>query len=347
LLEQLVVALRAGQLCVLPTETVYGLAVQPDNAAAIARARVLKGRDEQHEFTWHLSCAADASDLARVDDVRVQRLFERYWPGPLTLVLPTVTDQAKTIGLRVPAHDFTRAVIAASGKALLLTSVNKTGAAPLCDAALIERQLEGQIDLLVDDGVSPVGMASTVARCIGPELEILRQGILSSGDVLSAAAANILFVCTGNTCRSPLAEAFARQRMADRLAVASDAVLARGLNFCSSGTATLPGVPASEGSLTGAAELGIDLSAHRSSALTPQLLDQADRIYCLSHSHRLAVLELAPEAADKTMLLHHSGDDISDPFGHDLQTYRAARDEIIRAIDARLGEWSTLLPAQQ
>jgi protein arginine phosphatase len=337
LVDQVVAHLRQGDLVVLPTETVYGLAVLPGNAGAVAAARQLKGRTAEHPFTWHLAASAELRQLSAADDPRLQRLIQRYWPGPLTCVLP---DKAGgTVGVRVPAHDFTRAVISACDGPLWLTSVNTTGSPPESDPNVIEQRFGNAISVLVDDGPSPLGSASTVVRLTGPELEVLRHGILSADEVLHTAAATILFVCTGNTCRSPLAAALARDELGRLLHLSAAQLLARGVAFTSAGTATLQGMPASEGSVLAAAELQLDLGDHKSQPFDAGLARRAARIYCLTRSHITQVCELAPESAGKVELLHPEGKDIADPFGGNLAMYRRARDEILAAVRARVPEW--------
>jgi protein-tyrosine phosphatase len=183
-------------------------------------------------------------------------------------------------------------------------------------------------------------------RCTGPELEVLREGILARADVLHTAAAHVLFVCTGNTCRSPMAEVLARDAVARALDVAPGRLLARGLSFASAGTGTLDGMQASEGSVIALQERGLDLHDHRSRALTRELCARATRIFCMSGSHRDAVLDLAPDAAAKTALLRPDGGNIADPYGGELPDYRSARDEITAAIGERLRELLALLPAK-
>jgi len=155
----------------------------------------------------------------------------------------------------------------------------------------------------------------------------------------------VLFVCTGNTCRSPMAEVLARDAVARALDVPPDRVLARGLLFLSAGTGTLDGMQASEGSVQALQQRGLDLTAHRSRSLTQQLCARATRIFCMSASHRDAVLDLAPDAAPKTELLRPDGRGIADPYGGELADYCRARDEITAALGERRRELLALLPA--
>ncbi len=332
-----VARLRAGDLCVLPTETVYGVAARPGHERATPRLRRLLGRSHDAVFALHLARAADAAPLAERLAPPVQRLIDRYWPGPLTVIVPA--RGGGEIGLRVPAHEFTRRVIAGLGEPLWLAALQRAGQPPSTTAAAILAEFGDEIDLLVDDGPSPLGSPSTVVRWADGKLHVQREGILLRDDVLQTAATLVLFVCTGNTCRSPLAEAAAAAATGEALRAPTDELLTRGFLFASAGTATVDGDPASEGSRAAAAEVGLDLSNHQSRVLTPELVARADRIYCLAQSHRRAVLAEMPDAGDKITLLRPDQLDIADPYGGELSRYRRARDEIRAAIRARLPEW--------
>jgi protein-tyrosine phosphatase len=335
-----VAALQRGELCVLPTETVYGLAMLPSHPSAGTAGRALKGRGDLQPYTWHLAKAADARRLVPAFRAGIERLVARYWPGPLTVIAPDANGVPQ--GLRVPAHEFTREVIAACGEPLWLTSVNRHGEPPLRDAAAIEAAFGAELAEIVDDGPSPLGLASTIVRQDGRKLSVLREGILGATEVLQTAAHLVLFVCTGNTCRSPLAEVLARELTAQKLGCAAADVLAHGVSFASAGTGTMDGMPASDGSLAVAAEAKLDLARHASQQVTAELVARASQIWCLAQSHRRALIAEFPDAAAKVRLLRPDALDIADPYGRDLPVYRRTRDEIRAVLAARLDEW---LPA--
>jgi tRNA threonylcarbamoyl adenosine modification protein (Sua5/YciO/YrdC/YwlC family) len=328
--------LRRGGLCALPTETVYGLGLLPAQADSEARARTVLQRDAARPFVLHVADRAAAMAQWPTTPPHVVRLLDRYWPGPLTVIQPSHTGL--DVAVRLPAHEFTRSVIAACGEPLWLAALQRPAAAACTDADTIVRDFP-ELDLVLDDGRSPLGTPSTVVRRQGTRLDVLREGILSRAEVLHTAAATVLFVCTGNTCRSPLAELLARELTAQQLQVPRDEVLAHGYRFVSAGTAALDGEPASDGSCGAAAELGLDLTAHRSTALTPALARQAEHIYCLAQSHRRALLAEVPDVAAKVHLLRPDRLDIADPYGAELPRYRRARDEVRAAIAVRLRDW--------
>jgi len=338
LCSEVVAALRRGELCVLPTETIYGLAALPSSEGAAERIRTWRGRDGTRPLTLHLSDAADVAKLDLRAHQGAERLMERYWPGPLTLILPR-RGAGAPVGLRVPSHPFTQDVIRACGEPLWLTSIATDEDPALVDPDAIAAACAEDVAMLVDDGPSPIGAASTVVRAHAGELQVLREGILSRDEALNTAADLVLFVCTGNTCRSPLAARFARQVTAQSMGVTEDRLLARGLRFTSAGTATAAGMSASAGSLEAGAEVGLDLSDHESQPIEPSLWSRAIRIYCLSESHRRVLLNEAPEVADRVELLRPDGADIADPYGGDIDVYRRSRDEICDAVRARAGDW--------
>ena len=141
----------------------------------------------------------------------------------------------------------------------------------------------------------------------------------------------LLFVCTGNTCRSALAEGIARARLGPESGVASE----------SAGLYALDGAPATPHAQAAAAEAGVDLSAHRARSITRDIVEAADRIYVMTRLQAEALGRVLGEAGRRVSLLDPAGGDIPDPYGGDLDAYRAARDRIIDAVAGRLEEWQS------
>lgn len=140
---------------------------------------------------------------------------------------------------------------------------------------------------------------------------------------------HIIFICTGNTCRSPMAEGLFRAHGGEEQT---------GLAAASAGLFTQDGLPASDNAVTAAKELGADISAHRSRMLTHEMAQSARYLVCMTGAHYDRVCELFPDCADKVFTLTQR--DVSDPFGGDLDTYRSAASEIdagVRSIIGRLG----------
>lgn len=335
--QEVVEAIRAGRLVVLPTETVYGIAAIAGDQESIDRVRALKNRSPDRAFTHHVASIEAAHRLASSVPQPVERLLDRYWPGPLTVVLPG--REEASVGLRLQAHPFTQAVIEELGDSVYLPSISDPETGPLSSPDEIEKLFGDRIDLLVDGGPAPLQQASTVVRWLAEgELEVLREGALRPVDVWQTASRPIVFVCSGNTCRSPIAEVVARRTAARALNTTDDHVLAHGLWFTSAGTSAFPGAEASDGSRDAVAEIGLDLSAHLSQPLTREMCERAEKIYCLGPSHLVAVQSLGAGFAAKAELLDPEGAGIPDPFGGDLDLYRKTRDAVVRAVEVRMRE---------
>ncbi len=179
--------LLQGGVAVIPTDTVYGIAAHPGRPEAVARICTIKGRPTGKPIALLASDAAAVAAYGAAFPPAAARLAAAFWPGALTLVLPC---GGAAEGFRVPDHAFTRALLAACGGVLRVTSANLSGALPALSAVGALRDVGLEADLVIDDGPSPGGVASTVVRVAEDgTLTLLREGALSYADLTRAAGA--------------------------------------------------------------------------------------------------------------------------------------------------------------
>ena len=348
--------LSSGGLVVFPTETVYGLAARADDPQAMARLRDVKGRDVQQGFTVHLARREDARNYVTQMPPLADRLIRKAWPGPLTILLeeknpasaPVLTGRGEaaqeaiyyngTVGLRCPDDAVARAILKNVDAPVVAASANLAGQPPPQTGDEVLQSLDGKFDLLVDAGRTLYSRASTIVKVTGSDYEIVREGVLDAGTIERLAVAYILFVCTGNTCRSPMAAGLARKMLADRLGCDVRTLERHGVKVTSAGTSGGAG-PASSGALRAMSQRGVDLSEHTSTALTPELIRQADHVFVMTRAHLDEVLSMAPWAEGKTSLLLDS-QDVEDPVGSSDDEYDQCARVIERGLRERLQEVS-------
>ncbi len=183
-------ALRRGELVGLPTDTVYGLAADAMNPDAVRRLFEAKGRPPGRPLPLLLPGAGDLSAWSSPLPPGARDLAERFWPGPLTLVLPrapqvldVVTGGLETVGLRAPAHPLALAVLDAFGGALATPSANRHGSISSTTAAAVRQQLGSHAALVVDGGPCALGVESTVLALDGRSARILRSGALGTAPI--------------------------------------------------------------------------------------------------------------------------------------------------------------------
>ena len=182
--------LRAGGLVALPTETVYGLAADALNPVAVSRIFTAKGRPSDNPLIVHIADLAELGTLcAAVPDAAVL-LAARFWPGPLTLVLPrrdlvpgAVTAGLPTVAVRLPASQAARAVIQAAGTPLAAPSANRSGTPSPTTAAHVWHDLNGRVDAIVDGGPCAVGIESTILDLSGDKPRLLRPGGVTQAEL--------------------------------------------------------------------------------------------------------------------------------------------------------------------
>ncbi|HKX79410.1 MAG TPA: L-threonylcarbamoyladenylate synthase [Novosphingobium sp.] len=183
--------LTEGRLVAVPTETVYGLAARADSAQAVAGIYRAKGRPDFNPLIVHVRDLTQAGTLARFD-ARARRLAERFWPGPLTMVLPrrdgaalagAVTAGLETLALRCPAHPAMRGLLSASGLPLAAPSANRSGAVSPTRAEHVAASLGAAIDCIVDGGPCETGIESTIVGIYENGWRLLRPGPVTGEEI--------------------------------------------------------------------------------------------------------------------------------------------------------------------
>ncbi len=189
-LAQAVRAIRDGGIVAVPTDTLYGLAVDPFRADAVARVLAVKGRSVERALPLIAADAAQLSVCIGALGLMARRLAVRFWPGPLTLLMaapptlaPAVSGGTGKVGIRVPAHEVARALCRACGTPLTATSANVSGDEPTRNPDDVERALGDRIDVLVDAGLTAGGLPSTIVDTTNDEPRLVRAGAIAWDEI--------------------------------------------------------------------------------------------------------------------------------------------------------------------
>jgi L-threonylcarbamoyladenylate synthase len=192
-LDQAATILRNGGLVALPTETVYGLGANALDAHAVARIYQVKGRPATSPLIVHVCSVEMARGLARVWPAEADTLAARFWPGPLTMVVPKrqiipdiVTAGLDTVGLRLPAHEVMLEVIRRAGVPVAAPSANRFTELSPTTADHVRAAFGNTLDMILDGGPCKVGIESTVVSLAGPDPVLLRPGMVSREDLEAA-----------------------------------------------------------------------------------------------------------------------------------------------------------------
>jgi protein-tyrosine phosphatase len=347
-------ALAEGELVALPTETVYGLAAVALDEDAVGRLLEAKGRPDGKPLTLALKSADEARDYVPDMCPLARRLARRCWPGPVTLVMPDKHPESlvrhlppkvrqavspeDSVGLRVPGHPVVLEVLRMLAGPLALTSANRNGKQEAAEPRAIVEEFGEALGLVIDDGPCRFGQPSSVVRVADHRWEMLRVGVVPQRTLARLSSLMVLFVCTGNTCRSPMAEMLCRDMLARRLKCRIDELEDRGVVVMSAGLAGMLGGTAAREAIEAVAELGLDLSGHGTQPLTEPLVRHADVIYAMTRPHRDAIVEQWPSAAERTELLSADGSDICDPIGGPIERYRHCLARMQAELKIRLNE---------
>jgi len=346
-------ALRDGGIVVFPTETVYGVAANAANDESIRRLQSIKQRDAGKPFTVHVGRRDAVETFAPAVSPLGRRLIRKALPGPVTLIFEAKTPDAApaygslssagaasiygagSVGIRYPAHAVAAGLAMMAEVPMVASSANAAGGPPPTDAGQVDDAVLEAADLVIDAGPTQYRQASTVVALNGDGFRIAREGVLDERTVQRLARLGILFVCTGNTCRSPIAAGLCRKMLAERLGCAPSELADRGIVVQSAGVGGWPGAPASPESIESCRLRGADISDHRSQPLGQDVVNGSDYIFVMTRGHLEAVRSMTALPDDRLMLLDEAGD-IPDPIGGPASQYEQVAEQIERALARRL-----------
>ncbi len=344
-------ALVEGKLVAFPSETVYVLAASALNPDAVQRLAAIRQPLPNEPLTLAIRSTDDALDFAPQMPSLALRLARRCWPGPVTLELEdaqlesviqrlpksvqTLVAPEKRIRMRVPAHDMLLGVLRLVAGPLVMCGARQASDPDTITGKEVVARLGSKVDLVLDEGRSRFGQRSSLVRIVGNQLQVLRSGVISEANLKRLASWMVVVVCTGNTCRSPMAEVLLRKRLADKLKQPADKLDDSGVLVMSAGIAAAPGGRAATEAISIMNERGLDLSLHESQPLSDRLVRYADLIITMTRGHREAILNHWPEAASRTFVISRNRGDVADPIGGPTDMYRKCAEQ----IDAYLAEW--------
>ncbi|MFI5460232.1 MAG: Sua5/YciO/YrdC/YwlC family protein [Isosphaerales bacterium] len=347
-----VACLAQGGVVGLATETVYGLAACALWADAVARVRALRRSEPSRPLTLLLKGPDEVTDwVPRISQVG-RRMAWRLWPGPATLVFSRDTsdglfsrlpEQVKSLvspdgalALRSPAQPIIRDVLRLLPAPLVISMV-ATPERPIPSTAEALRGLAG-LDMVVDAGPTHYQKLATVVKIDEDRWSIEREGVIDAATLAETSCLIILFVCTGNTCRSPMAEAICKVLLARRLHCPIDQLEQRGFVVRSAGVAAATGDPAASHAIDIVRTMGGSLENHRSRKIAAGSARQADFIFAMTIDHLDDLLRAVPEVEPRAFLLDPAGGDVADPVGCGHETYLRTAQMIESMMEQRLDE---------
>lgn len=352
-IQQAVRILSEGGIVALPDECGLVIAGLSIHEGALKRLLELRPHWKSGVAAVSLPHVELIDDYAQ-DSIVGGKLTSRCLPGPLVIQLPVDASKLSSAwseeaarwcsngtkqnwSFTVPADDTQQSVLKFLPAPLLTLTVSTRGVLPTTPIGGADLTLVGAAPRF--DGVP------TVVSVASENWHVVQGGVLSERLLKRQLCDVFLFVCTGNTCRSPMAEGLFRKMVAERMQCREEDLIDHGILAASAGLATRGGSPASREAVQLLLdEDTVDLRDHASQPVTEDLLFRADLVVAMTAAHRDAIITTFPELVNRTRLMSPVGVDISDPYGGSVDEYRSCRDEIRACLEQLLDELESEIP---
>lgn len=326
---------REGKVVGFPTETVYGIGGPMSSRGLAEKLQEIKGRPQEKPFAYHIG-EWEMIEYLKVSSTPAFRYLSRlFWPGPLTIIVNG--EKGEAVGIRFPRNRLAAALINSTGEPFIATSANLSDEPSPRSAEDVRRSLEGRIDYLIDGGHTELGQDSTVVDLThehdpqmlreGAEAEPVREALekIRSGDF---PRRHILIVCTGNSCRSPMAEGWLRHELEMKGLAGKIEVSSCGVGARSGATATPEAVYVMK-------NRGVDITEHRSRPCTRQDVADADLVVAMAPQHAQFITSMMPAARGKVKVFN-----VMDPIGMSMQVY----EDVARVIEKKMTDiWDEIV----
>lgn len=346
LIHRAVECLSGGDLVALPTSTSYVIVCNALDDTFADRLGRFVGDQATECCSLLLKSADEVLDYVPRMSALARRMTRRFWPGPVIAKFETTTldglakalpassrnlvSPGNQICLRVPEAGVLAQIMRLIPSPLLATP-------EIWSQGVVRNVAEVQnvcseLELVIDAGAPTFELPATELILADARWTLSRSGVVTEDRLRQFASELFVFVCTGNTCRSPMAEALFRRFLAEKLACDETDLLDRGFMVASAGIAAGFSSSASPESVELLRRRGIDLSSHQSQPLTESMLMQTDAIYTMTRYHREAIIRSFPELSDRVKTLCPDGTDVTDPIGMGFAEYEKCENEIAEHI---------------